>query len=74
MWENEMLKIDIEPKTQITRHAPTSKNAQDLTAALSYYIAKDMMPFQIIEAWLSEAGGGCRASLQSTTKQTFLIK
>lgn len=30
-------------------YAPTSKNAQDLTAALSYYIAKDMMPFQIVE-------------------------
>ncbi|XP_038860759.1 E3 SUMO-protein ligase ZBED1-like [Salvelinus namaycush] len=30
-------------------YAPTSKNAQGLTAALSYYIAKDMMPFQIVE-------------------------
>ncbi|XP_051517506.1 protein Wnt-7a-like isoform X3 [Myxocyprinus asiaticus] len=32
-----------------TAYAPSSKNAQDITAAISYYIAKDMMPFQIVE-------------------------
>jgi hypothetical protein len=35
-------------KRQAT-YAPTSKHAQDLTAALSYYIAKDMTPFHIVE-------------------------
>ncbi|XP_051800213.1 E3 SUMO-protein ligase ZBED1-like [Acanthochromis polyacanthus] len=30
-------------------YAPTSKHAKDLTAAISYFIAKDMMPFQTVE-------------------------
>lgn len=30
-------------------YAPTSKNAKDLNRALAYFIAKDKMPFQIVE-------------------------
>ena len=30
-------------------YAPTSNNAKDLTAAISCFISKDMMPFQVVE-------------------------
>lgn len=30
-------------------HAPGSKNAEELTAAIAYSLAKDMMPFQMVE-------------------------
>ena len=30
-------------------YAPNSKNAKDLTAAITYYISKDMLPFRTVE-------------------------
>lgn len=32
-----------------TSYAPASKNAQELTAAIAYCIAKDMQPFRMVE-------------------------
>lgn len=53
-------------------YAPASKNTQDLTAAISYCIAKDMMPSQMVDRpGFSEGDEGCRASLQSAFTQLF---